>query len=437
MKSADIIKDAIANTARSKMRTGLTVMAIFVGAFTLTLTNSIGTGISSYIDNQLGSLGNPDVLSVSKPVKNATEAGPVKYEEKQPGTANPNGATDKIQQRAAQMGFSVDVLTKEDITRIEELKNVESVKPTIMVNPDYMEGKNGSKFAFSPNPSASVMDPDIKTGTGFTGQKENEVILPATYVKSLGYSNEEEIIGKTLTIGITDYKSKKQIVQASVVGIQNKSLFGDTVSLNDTLIDNLVEVQRAGVPTTEEKYISAIVHMTPDLDAKSVDELKDDLSSKGYEGKSVEDQIGTVQAVINGLVGVLNAFAIITLIAASFGIMNTLLMSVKERTREIGLMKAMGMSSRKVFSLFSMEAVFIGFLGSALGAGVAILTGTTVSNVLSQSLLKDLEGLTISLFTVPDVAVVVGVVMLIAFLSGTIPAARAAKQNPIDALHYE
>ncbi len=79
----------------------------------------------------------------------------------------------------------------------------------------------------------------------------------------------------------------------------------------------------------------------------------------------------------------LNAFAVIALIAAGFGIINTLLMSVQERTREIGLMKAMGMGGGKVYTLFSLEAVFIGFLGSAIGAGVAIALGTGISNVLA------------------------------------------------------
>lgn len=434
MKNTDILKDAVANTARNKVRTSLTVMAIFVGAFTLTLTNSIGAGISSYIDNQLGSLGNPDILSVSKPVEEIKGDGPKEYEPKEAGSAS----TDRIQSRAAQMGMSIGLLTDEDIKMIEGLANVKSVEPTVMANPDYIAGKSGKKYIFSANPASAVMNPDLKAGTSFTGKESSyEVILPPSYVESLGYSNDAEIINTTVTIGLTDYAFKQHTVEATVVGVQNKSLFGETVSLSGSLIKELSNLQKAGLPVTENSYISAIVTMTPDLDSESVKALKEELKKVGFDGKSLDDQLGSVQAVINGLVGVLNAFAIITLIAASFGIMNTLLMSVKERTREIGLMKAMGMSSGKIYALFSTEAVFIGFLGSAIGAGAAILVGTIASNVLSTTLLADLEGLTISLFTVPDVATVILVVMLIAFLSGTVPAANAAKQNPIDALHYE
>lgn len=425
MRTPDLISDAIKNTARNKLRTILTVMAIFVGSFTLMLTNSIGAGISSYIDNQLGSVGDPDVISVSKPAEITQSEGPEEYEEKKPGESN------------ASDNFNVTPLTDDDLTKFEGMTNVESVEPIIVVQPDYIQGANDTKFVISVNPASSIMEPDLKTGDDFTEQvAANEVILPQSYVEPLGY-NDSDIIGKTVTIGITDYSFEKHAVEATVVGVQNKSLFGESAQFNSPLTETLHGLQKTGLPETEEQYITAFVTMTPDLDKESVDALKAELKEAGYVGTTMEDQIGSVQAVINGLIGVLNAFAIITLIAASFGIMNTLLMSVKERTREIGLMKAMGMSSKKIYALFSTEAVFIGFLGSAIGAIAAIGVGTLASNILSQTLLADLEGLTISLFTFPDVATVILVVMFIAFLSGTIPAASAAKQNPIDALHYE
>lgn len=134
---------------------------------------------------------------------------------------------------------------------------------------------------------------------------------------------------------------------------------------------------------------------------------------------------------------VLNAFAVIALLAAAFGIVNTLFMSVQERTREIGLMKAMGMGGGKVFGLFSLEATFIGFLGSAIGALLGIAAGTGISSALSGNLLADLPGLTLIAFDPASIAVIVVLVMAIAFLAGTLPAARAARANPVESLRYE
>jgi putative ABC transport system permease protein len=149
------------------------------------------------------------------------------------------------------------------------------------------------------------------------------------------------------------------------------------------------------------------------------------------------DQLGTFQSVIDAIVMVLNAFAVISLLAAGFGIVNTLLMSVQERTREIGLMKAMGMGGGKVFGLFSLEAVFIGFLGSAIGVGIGMIAGTLVGNALGSSLFADLAGLNLIAFDPLSITVIILIVMGIALLAGTLPAARAARADPIESLRYE
>ena len=175
----------------------------------------------------------------------------------------------------------------------------------------------------------------------------------------------------------------------------------------------------------------------PNATPAEIDALKKSISGAGMSGQTIADQLGLIQTVITGITGVLNAFAIVALLAAAFGIVNTLLMSVQERTREIGLMKAMGMSNRRVFALFSLEAAFIGFLGSAIGVLVAMLLGLALNGALAAGPLAGLAGLTLLIFEPASIVGVIVLIVVIAFLAGTLPARRAARKTPIDALRYE
>lgn len=152
---------------------------------------------------------------------------------------------------------------------------------------------------------------------------------------------------------------------------------------------------------------------------------------------TVEDTIGIIKQVIDAITAVLNFFAAIALLAASFGIINTLLMAVQERTREIGLMKAMGLGRNKIFLLFSIEAVLIGFWGSLLGSLAGIGIGQVVNRIARDSFLKDLPGFNLTVFSPQSVAVIMLIIMTIAFIAGTLPARRASQKDPIEALRYE
>ncbi len=428
MSPLDVIATAIGNTFRSKLRTTLTILAIFIGAFTLTITSAIGTGISSYLDNQIAGFGASDVLTVSKATDDVpADEGPAPYD--------PEQAT--LDTAATQEGMPTGVLNAQDLDAVASTAGIRDVSAVVTVTPRYVEYDGHGKYEMSVNPNASWSRADLVIGEQLTGTG-NQVHLPTSYLDNLGFENARSAVGETVTVGISDYLGELHEVEAIVVGVQNESLLGGGVRLNQAFTDELHDIQNSGKPAgTGASYYSATAHFNPNASQEQIEHIQAALEKQGYLALTVADQLGTLQTIIGGIIGVLNAFAVIALIAAAFGIINTLLMSVQERTREIGLMKAMGMSGGRVYALFSTEAVFIGFLGSALGALVAIGVGSVISNVLSTTLLADLEGLQVMQFAPGTVAVIILVVMLIAFLAGTIPARRASRQNPIDALRYE
>lgn len=434
MNTPDLIGSAVSNTFRSKTRTILTILAIFVGAFTLTLTSGLGTGINAYIDDTVTSIGASDVMTVTKTSEGATgvvASGPVEYDPDAIASAQPGPP-----------GQTVVALTPDDLEALAEIDGVLDVQATRSISPDFIQAGDGEKFVIGAGSLVAGQTVQLSSGTALDDSVDQlQLILPLSFVEPMGFEDADAAIGEPVTIAVTDAERTQHLVEATVVGVAEEGLASPTgASLipNDALSDALFDAQNTGIPADQvERFAQASVWFDPAATDDEITALKDRLADEGYTGTTVADQLGAFKTVIDGIVLVLNAFAIIALLAASFGIVNTLFMSVQERTREIGLMKAMGMGNGRVFSLFSLEAAFIGFLGSAIGVVIAMFAGAGISSALSGTLLADLPGLTLIAFDPVSIAVIIVVVMAIAFLAGTLPAARAARADPVESLRYE
>lgn len=433
MKTSALIASAIANTFHSKTRTILTILSIFIGAFTLAITSGLGTGINNYIDTTVSGVGAANAMTVTKTSDDTAGAltgtgEPRKYDPDAVSTGVP--------------GMSVTALTPDDIDTITDTAGVDRVAPQRNITPDYIQAGDGTQFVASVGNLVAGQTTELAKGAAPDADTDTyQVALPKAYVEPLGFSSNAAAIGQTVTIGITDATRTQHTIDATVVGVTEETLAsptGSSILTNTALTDALFTAQSTGLPADQaDRYSSASVWFADDATDAQVDALKDRLADEGYTGSTVSDQLGMVTTVIDGIVLVLNAFAVIALLAAAFGIVNTLFMSVQERTREIGLMKAMGMGGGKIFGLFSLEATFIGFLGSAIGTVLAIAAGTGISAALSQTLLADLPGLTLIAFDPGSIAFIIVLVMAIAFLAGTLPAARAARADPVTSLRYE
>lgn len=434
MKYKDIFLTASSNMFRSKMRTLLTIFAIFIGAFTLTLTSGIGSGISSSVDKEVNNIGQPSDITITAKSTDSTGLGgdaPQKYE--------PGKLTSSMGAEGPPGSASV-ILTDKDIDILKANKDLTDVRPNYSVFPDYIQGSNDGQYKITVSTVGANADLDLAAGTKLTPDgSENQLTLPISFVSPLGFSSSEDAVGKTVTMAITDATGMQHTVKATVMSVQQKGLASTGGAVfNNTLRDKLYNLQSTGLPAAAKgKYPSALATIVGDTGDERVSELKSKLDAQDYTGNTVKDQLGTFNSFISAITFVLNGFAVIALLAASFGIVNTLLMSVQERTKEIGLMKAMGMRSNRIFALFSVEAVLIGFWGSILGVGVAILVGTLVNSIVANGILKDLPGFNLVSFPAQSIVFIVLLIMAIAFIAGALPARRAAKQNPIDALRYE
>lgn len=432
MNFLDMVGTSASNLWRNKGRTFLTVIAIFIGAFTITLTSAVNSGVNDYINRQLSIFGkeNKGVQIVKKVEMNGISGGLKEYKEGEIG-----GNQD-------QSIYSTPSLAKSDIEKLKKIEGIENVKPAENILGDYIEGANGKKFVAgnitSINENTDVKL-DIKAGKDIS--TKNEAVISQDYIEGLGFKNAENALGKTIKMQFSNqFNGEKKVYEFKVSGVMNKSLVQNQLTvISNEFKKEILAFQQKNMPEAQkEKYFAATATLKPEFrNEEKLQMVKNAGDKEKYTITTYADQIKNLTNVVNAITGGLTVFGSIALLAASFGIINTLYMSVRERTREIGLMKAMGLSNGKIFQLFSIEAILIGVIGSILGIVLASLAGAALNNFATANFLKGLEGFELTKFTLQNNTIITVAIAIVSFLAGALPARSASKKDPIEALRYE
>lgn len=424
MNFLDIVATANRNLLRSKLRTLLTILAIFVGGFTLTLTTALNTGATEYLDRQLGNVSVPGVFQVvpKTDVNPFQSTGPKEYD--------PN------KKQASLADFLNSTFTQADIDKLAKVEGVDKAEPLINAGIDYITRADGSskKYTVQQIVQNVGLNLDLSAGRLLKDDDKQNVVLPEDYLSLLGFANAQDAIGKKLTIGYRNMAQQETTHELTVVGVMKKSFItsGQVYASFDVMEKIVADQGQTG------RYFGGLVRFKDVSDSTDETVLKKRLQDAGnYTAMSIKERIGTVTTIVGAITAALNVVGIIALLAASFGIINTLLMSVYERTQEIGLMKALGMRRSRVFTLFAVEAALVGFWGSLVAVGIASFTAGFVNSFAASSFLKDFEGFTLLVVNPMNALFVVGLIMAIAFLAGTLPALKASRLNPIEALRSE
>lgn len=420
MKLLDLVRTANRNLSRSKLRTFLTISAIFVGAFTLTLTTALGAGAQQYLDRQFGNISAPGIFYVSPKTQSSPFSSGVKeYDANKTATASSELTA---------------TMTNSDVDKLKGLSGVESARPFYTISGTYItRGGTAKKYVATTISQYTGFSLDLSAGRLLRNSDQHSVILPEDYVSPLGFSSSQDAIGTKLTIAYMDLKHKTIERSVTVVGVMKKSFITQgNIYIDDAFVSEIAKAQGQDV------RFPAVVVKFSDGNPNSETSQKNIITNAGlYDAVSLKEKVQTITTIISAVTTGLNVVGVIALFAASFGIINTLLMSVYERTQEVGLMKAMGMHRLKVFTLFAVEAVLVGFWGSLIAVGAGFGVSRVVDNWATNSFLKDFEGFNLLVVTPLNALIVIGLIMLIAFVAGTFPAIKASRLNPIEALRSE
>ena len=452
MKTLDIMKRAGRNLRQAKGRTALTSLAIAVGAFTLTLSLAAGEGARQYADNLLKNNIDPQALFILKDKSLTDGSG---------GQSSMREYSDDLSE-GYPPGSSVNLVTRSDINKLEQRTDIKDVTPVYSLTPKYVMYQGIDKKYSAPltyydsttvNEVAAGSLP--KLGVQIS---DNEILMPQEFAEVIG-KKPSELVGTTIDVVVAQQQttaSEADVTAAFVRGGQSAvaelvkpSTKTFTYTVRAVLKKSAMAITsspRLHISTSAARAVNDYANMGVESADKFVGvtalakgdpaQVKKDLEVNGdFSVQTAKDAQGILFTFVNILQGIVAGFAMLALIASVFGIINTQYISVLERTSQIGLMKALGMSRRSIAKLFRYEAAWIGFLGGMLGVIFALILGWFANPVITKQL--ELGDNILLIFVWWQIAVLVVSLVIVAIVAGWLPARKAARLDPIEALRTE
>lgn len=410
MNIIEQITSAFTNVFSNKMRTFLTMLGIIIGISSVIMITSVGIGIKSMMDSEFDKLGSNLIVIYLKSWM--------------------NNVKDK------------DYLTDEDLELIKNHPNIEYAAPYISTSAE-VDLRNQSKLYCNI--------------TGTTKEYKNQGNFELKYGRFL---NDSDNIGGTKAAVISEWMAKAMFGYTNVIGKTFKVDFddySDTLTIVGVLKSNEDDMGFVSTYSSGEifmpikkvydykdeddkdiiDYIYAGVKDTSKLTQTNKEILRllevKHKNSDYYSIESFMDQVKLITKVINGITAFIGFVAAISLLVGGIGVMNIMLVTVTERTREIGIRKSLGATNSNIRTQFLIEAVILSLTGGIIGVIIGYLSSLGIGLIISAAANIQFTPV-LSIFIITLVVIISS---SIGIIFGVYPAAKAAKLDPIEALRYE
>lgn len=418
MNGRALTKLAFSNLLKRKLRSWLTMLGVVIGVAAIVVLISLATGVNQNISSRLNTFG-ANVLQVSPGGERATNIrvggglGGIGGE----AGGGPSG------------GFNPSFFGREQATLAASDENL--IKQVDGV--DYATGTMNGRASISyktKNASITVMgvDPSVYWNIITTNLSSGRLLYSSdTYAAIVGsnvYNQtfQEDLLNKYIKIDNVSFRVVGELQPSSM----SFSSTDRTIIISRSVAENMLD---------KKTFDTILVSVNPDADSVIVQEdITNDLIFAHHVTNDTQDfaiqSQASVQSTISQITGTLTLFlggiGAISLLVGAIGVANTMFMSVLERTKEIGILKALGMTNSEVVTMFLIESALIGFIGGILG----IILSFAASFALSMFGLPSLITLELAIAAV-FFSAIVGIV------SGIAPARSAALLEPVQALAYE